>query len=341
MQDKSKNHKTIYIALVLLTAAVLAAGCASQPTTTENPVTVHEAEFAQANGITLAYESYGPIDRETILLIGGTGQQLIDWPPELIEELVRRGYHVVIYDNRDIGLSTKLTSAGLPDNAAIQKAIENGETPPLPYTLQDMADDAVGLMDPLGIEKAHVVGVSMGGSIGQWVAINHPDRILSLTSLMSDSGNAALPVIAKPEAFANVPPPPAAGDTQGLIEYQVKTLQALSSPGYPTDESKYRAQAQRQLERGIDLDALLRQQTVSFIGHYDTEGRYAKLKTIHVPTVVLHGDDDPLVPVESAHDLAASIPGADLRIIPGLGHEIPVQLVNEFADAITSAAKGT
>jgi pimeloyl-ACP methyl ester carboxylesterase len=143
----------------------------------------------QANGITIAYESFGPTDRETILLIAGTGMQLVDWPIELVEELVQRGYRVVRFDNRDIGLSTKFTEAGLPDTEAIGRALEAGEPVPLPYTLQDMAKDTVGLLDALDIQQAHLVGVSMGGAIAQLVAIDYPERTLSLTSLMADSGN--------------------------------------------------------------------------------------------------------------------------------------------------------
>jgi pimeloyl-ACP methyl ester carboxylesterase len=293
----------------------------------------------EANGITIAYESFGATNRETILLIPGTGMQLVDWPIELVEELVARGYRVVRFDNRDIGLSTKHTEAGLPDNEAIGEAIEAGEPVPMPYTLQDMAGDAVGLLDALGIQQAHLVGVSMGGAIAQLVAIDYPQRTLSLTSIAADSGNPDLPVIAKPEAFEGVPPQPTTVDRESFIEWQVKTWQALGSPDYPTDELTLRQMAQRDFERNFDPEALVRQQTASFLGHIESSHyRLNNLQNIEVPTVVLHGSEDPLVPVESAEDIAARVPNAELRIIPGLGHDIPVALVPEFADAITAAA---
>jgi pimeloyl-ACP methyl ester carboxylesterase len=293
----------------------------------------------QANGITIAYESFGPEDGETILLIGGTGMQLVDWPIELVEELVQRGYRVVRFDNRDVGLSTKMTEAGLPDAEAIGQALEAGEPAPLPYTLQDMAADAVGLLDALDIQQAHLVGASMGGAIAQLVAIDYPERTLSLTSLMADSGNPELPVIAKPEAFEGVPPQPTTADKEAFIEWQVKTWQVLDGPEYPTDEATLRAWAERNFERGFDPDGLLRQQTVSFVSHIESANhRFTNLKNIEAPTVVLQGDEDPLVPVASAEDIAARVPGAELRIIPGLGHSLPVALVPEFVEAIIAAA---
>jgi pimeloyl-ACP methyl ester carboxylesterase len=299
----------------------------------------HKTGSVQANGITIAYESFGSPDEETVLLIGGTGQQLIDWPIELVNELVKRGYRVVRFDNRDVGLSTKMTSAGLPDSPAITKALQEGKPAPIPYTLQDMANDAVGLLDALDIQKAHVVGISMGGAIAQLVAIDHPTRTLSLTSMAADSGNPALPAVAKPEVFASLPPPPPAGNKQAFIEYQVKLWQILGSPGYPTDEATRREWIRRGVERAYDPDGLTRQQTVSLVGHLESGSyRLNNLKNITAPTVVLQGADDPIVPVESARDIAARVPNAELRIIPGLGHDIPIALVKTFADAITAAA---
>lgn len=293
----------------------------------------------QANGITIAYESFGAPDRETILLIAGTGMQLVDWPVELVEALVQRGYRVVRFDNRDIGLSTKFTDAGWPDAEAIGEALEAGEPAPVPYTLQDMAKDAIGVLDALGIQQAHLVGVSMGGAIAQLIAIDYPERTLSLTSIMADSGNPTLPVLAKPEAFVEVPPQPSTVDREAFIEWQVATWQALAGSGYSTDEATLREWAVRNFERNFDPAGLTRQQTVSFVGHFESSGyRLNNLENIEVPTVVLHGTDDPLVPVASAEDIAARVPGADLRIVPGLGHDIPVALVPEVVDAITTAA---
>lgn len=307
------------------------------PTTELTPT----AGQVQANeGITIAYESFGSPEDEAIVLIAGTGMSLTGWPIELIEELVARGYHVIRFDNRDIGLSTRHTEAGLPDEEAIEAAFEAGEEPPMPYNLRDMAADTVGLMDALGIDQTHIAGISMGGAIAQLVAIDYPERILSLTSIAADSGNPELPVIAKPEAFEGVPPQPATADREAYIEWQVKTWQALAGPVYPTDEETLRAYAEQSFERDFDPEALIRQQTVSFLGHIESSHyRLNNLENITVPTVVLQGTEDPLVPVESAEDIAAHIPNAELRIIPGLGHTIPVELVTEFADAITDAAR--
>jgi pimeloyl-ACP methyl ester carboxylesterase len=290
----------------------------------------------QANGITIAYESFGDAANETIMLIPGVGMQLTGWPIELVEELVARGYHVLRFDNRDMGLSTKFTEAGLPDAEAIGAAIEAGEPALMPYTLRDMAGDVVGLMDALSIQQAHLVGISMGGDIAQYVAIDYPQRALSLTLIGADSGNPALPVIAKPEAFEGVPSQPTTVDRDAFVEWQVKTWQALAGSIYPTDEAILRAQAQRDFERNFDPAAMTRQQTVSLLGHFEIDNyRFNHLEEIAVPTVVVHGTEDPLVPVEAAEEIAERVPGAELRLIPGLGHYIPVELVPEFADAIT------
>jgi pimeloyl-ACP methyl ester carboxylesterase len=254
----------------------------------------------------------------------------------LVEELVNRGYHVIRFDNRDIGLSTKFTEAGLPDAEAIQAALEAGEPAPMPYTLRDMGNDVVGLMDAQGIQQAHLAGISMGGDIAQYVAIDHPERVLSLTLIGADSGNPALPIIAKPEAFEGVPPQPTTVHRDAFIEWQVKTWQALAGSSYPTDEAILREQAQRDFERNFDPDALTRQQTVSLLGHFEPDNfRLNHLQNISAPTVILHGSEDPLVPVEAAEEIAARVPNAELKLIPGLGHFIPVALVPDFADAIT------
>jgi pimeloyl-ACP methyl ester carboxylesterase len=298
----------------------------------------YETGFVQANGITIAYESFGHKDQETILLIAGTGSQTTFWPPELIDGLVQSGYRVITFDNRDVGLSTKFTSAGYPDSDAITKALQEGRPAPIPYTLGDMANDTVGLLDALNIQKAHIVGVSMGGNIAQLVAIDHPARTLSLTLIASDSGNPALADVGGLEVFAGVGAPPAEGDIDGFVEYQVNISKALGSPGYPTDDETLRELWMRDVQRSYDPAALTRQATVSLIGSLEGDYRYSNLKNIRVPTVVLQGTDDPLIPVESGQDLADNIPGADLFIIPGLGHDMPMQLVPSFIDAIITAA---
>jgi pimeloyl-ACP methyl ester carboxylesterase/heat shock protein HslJ len=304
----------------------------------ENP----ELGQVQANGITIAYESFGSSDNETILLIAGTGQQLVGWPIEFVNALVERGYRVIRFDNRDIGLSTKLTDAGIPDAAAIGKALQEGKTPPIPYTLRDMARDTVGLLDALGIEQAHLVGASMGGAIGQWVAIEYPERVLSLTTIAADSGNPELPIIADPEAFADVPPQPTTADKEAFINWQVKTFQVFAGPTYPADEATLREWAERDFERGFDPAGLVRQQTAILVDYFDPSSeRRNNLEKITAPTVIIHGTEDPLVPMASAEDLAARIPNAELRVITGLGHFIPLELVPEITEAIMAAVQGT
>ena len=295
----------------------------------------------EANGITLAYERFGPTGGEAILLIGGTGMQMVDWPLALIEALTAQGYQVIRFDNRDSGRSTHLDEAGLPDSAAIEKALRAGEMPELPYTVRDMAADAVGLLDALKIDQAHIVGASQGGAIAQYVAIDDPERVRSLTLLMSDSANPALPVIAKPEAFANVPPQPQdATDRTAYLDWQVKTWQALSGPDYPIAEAMLQEWAARDFARGYDPAAFTRQGTAILVDRYEpTAYRHSHLATISAPTIIVQGDADPIVPVAAAEELANLIPNADLRMIPGLGHNIPDAAVPQVVDAITAAAQ--
>jgi pimeloyl-ACP methyl ester carboxylesterase len=301
----------------------------------------HTARAAQpgrvkVNGIIIAYESFGPADRPVILLIAGTGMQLTGWPAALPEELVKRGYRVVIYDNRDIGLSTRFDAAGIPDFAAVAQAATTGRPAPLPYTLYDMAKDAVGLLDALHIKKAHIAGASMGGIIAQLVATEYPERTLSLTSIMATDGKPGLPVIAKPERLAAIPPPGPDADRQAYIERMVKTWQAIGSPAYPTAEAVLRQQVIRDVERAYCPACDARQGAASLFT--TLQDRRTKLQALHLPAVVVHGAEDPLVPVEAGRDVAANIPGADLRIIPGMGHDLPPELVKTVADAIVAAA---
>jgi len=288
----------------------------------------------QANGISIEYESFGPEDRETVLLIMGLGGQLTVWQEELCHELVERGYRAIRFDNRDVGLSTKFDEAGMPDMAAIFGALMTGARPNAPYSLDDMAADAVGLLDALEIERAHIAGASMGGMIAQLVAANHPDRALSLTSIMSTTGNPALPQ-AKPEAMEVLMAPAApADDLEAMVARGMKTWTTIGSPGYRTDEATLRANVLRDVQRSFYPVGTARQMA-AIVANGD---RREKLKNIAVPAVVLHGADDPLVPVEGGKDTAASIPGAELRIVPGMGHDFPTSLAQVFADAITAAA---
>ncbi|HAC59827.1 MAG: alpha/beta hydrolase [Parvibaculum sp.] len=288
----------------------------------------------KANGITLEYESFGPQDRETILLIMGLGAQLTMWPTELCDELVKRGYRVIRYDNRDVGLSHKFDEHGMPDMAAIFGALMAGQPAQSPYSLDDMAADAVGLLDALGVKQAHIAGASMGGMIAQLVAANHPERTLSLTSIMSTTGNPEVPQ-GKPEAMAVLMTPAPEGDIPAAIERGILAWNTIGSPGYRTDDETLRQWVTRDVNRSLYPVGTARQMA-AIVANGD---RREKLKNIKVPAVVLHGVDDPLVPVEGGRDTAKSIPGAELREVPGMGHDFPLALVDTFADAIEAAAK--
>src|SRR5262245_26520952 len=349
----TRMHKVLLLGALLVVGALV--GCSrtsaespSPPVSSElvaKPAVPDSSAIAvrkgqvKANGITIAYESFGPEDRETVLLIMGVSAQLTLWPVEVCEELVKRGYRVIRYDNRDIGLSTHFDAAGPPDFAAVVAAAKAGKPSPLPYTLYDMARDAGGLLDALGIKKAHIAGPSMGGMIGQIIAAEHPDRTLSLTSIMASSGKPSgkpgLP-IAKPEVIAKIPPPAPVGDKQAYIEQRIKVLQLIGSPRAPIDETILREWVTRDVERSYYPAGEARHAAASLQAAY--EDRRPKLKTIKVPTVVVHGEDDPIIAVEAGRAVAANIPGAEFRLLPGLGHVFPPALDKDIADAITAAA---
>ena len=290
---------------------------------------------ANANGIEIAYESFGPEDRETVLLIMGLGAQLTQWPIELCEALVTRGYRVVRFDNRDVGLSSRIERGPLTPFPIALASVMAGKPSFVPYTLGDMAADAIGLLDQLGIARAHIVGASLGGMIAQLIAADYPERTLSLTSIMSTSGNPLLP-LPRPQVIGLfMSPAPSALNREAVISRGIKTYQTLGSPGFPTDQDTLRAWVMRDAARAYYPIGVMRQMAAVM-----TNGdRRPKLRKIRVPTVVLHGKDDPLVPVEAGRDTAANIQGAELRIVPGMGHDIPLQLIDVFADAIEAAAK--
>ncbi|MDE2412946.1 MAG: alpha/beta hydrolase [Sphingomonadales bacterium] len=288
-----------------------------------------------ANGIDIAYEAHGDPANPPLLLIMGLGAQLTLWPIELVEDLVRRGYYVIRHDNRDIGLSTKFTEHGVPNFRRVALMRAFGLRAKLPYRLTEMAADAVALLDALGIAKAHVVGASMGGMIAQLVAIGYPDRVLSLTSIMSTTGNRRLPQ-AKPEALAALmdrPPPNAT--LEQVIPFGVRISKAIGSPGYPADETRLKERIARDYQRSFHPTGPGRQLAAIL----DDGDRRKRLRGVTAPSLVIHGADDPLVPVEGGRDTAAAIPGARLKVIPGMGHDLPLELVDEVAGAIAEIAR--
>ncbi len=289
---------------------------------------------ASANGLELEYEDHGDVDAPAILLVMGLGAQLTLWPIELVEALVARGFRVIRYDNRDIGLSHKFEGVKAPGMARLVLLTRLGLRPRVPYSLADMADDAAGLLGALGIARAHVVGASMGGMIAQHIACRHPERVASLTSIMSTTGNRKLPP-AKKEALRVLTTPPPSLDHDVLVEHGIKVARAIGSPGYQAPEERLRERVSANVRRSVYPQGLQRQ-LAAVIADGD---RRALLACIKAPTLVIHGEDDPLVPVEGGRDTAAHIPGARLKTIPGWGHDLPLELVDEIADEIAGHAK--
>jgi pimeloyl-ACP methyl ester carboxylesterase len=299
--------------------------------TTQN-VPHSDAARVKANDIEIVYDTFGDANAPPLLLISGLSAQMIGWDAEFCAQIAAQGYWVIRFDNRDVGLSTKFDDAGAPDLLALIQALVHGEALQAPYTLRDMADDAVGLLDALEIESAHVVGASMGGMIAQTVAIHHPGRVSTLTSIMSTTGDPELPP-PKPEVVA-VLVTPAPMDREPYIEQSIHNQRVLSGPGYPPDAVRARERAGRAFDRGIHPAGVGRQ-----LAAIITSGsRKEALKSVSVPTLVIHGDADPLVPVEAGIDMANAVPGAQLLIIEGMGHDLPPAVWPRVIDAIARHA---
>ncbi|MCB1414493.1 MAG: alpha/beta hydrolase [Xanthobacteraceae bacterium] len=283
-----------------------------------------------ANGIDIAYDEFGDPKAPVILLIMGLGTQMIAWPVPFCEALAQRGFRVVRFDNRDVGLSTKFDDAAPVDVMASFSQAMAGKPVEAPYRLDDMAADAIGLMDVLGIQRAHIVGASMGGMIAQVIAAKYPARTRSLVSIMSSSGDPSLPP-GTPEAVAALlAPRPDAKDREKVIEHGMKVYRVIGSPGFPTSDDELYAKIKASAERSYYPIGVGRQ----LVAVLASGSRVDLLKTIAAPTLVLHGADDPLVPVEAGKDTAKHVPGAALTIVPGMGHDVAPGLVPILVDAI-------
>ncbi|MGX5713520.1 alpha/beta fold hydrolase [Sphingopyxis terrae subsp. ummariensis] len=290
-------------------------------------------EQAAVNGISITFEDKGPRDAPVILLVMGLGGQLTLWPDEFVDALNARGFRTIRYDNRDVGLSTRFDAAGVPNlkwmfvKSLLRLPVRSA------YTLADMAADGVALLDHLGIARAHIVGVSMGGMISQHIAARYPDRVLSLTSVMSTTGNPRLPRAQK-EAMQVLTSRPMSGDPEDLIAYSVRAAKVIGSPGYPPDEERLQRRVRSDFERGWYPEGVARQMA-AIVADGD---RRPMLKSIGAPTLVIHGEGDPLVPLAGGRDTADNIRGARLLTIPGMGHDLPLGLVDTLADAIAGHA---
>ncbi|MEW6639799.1 MAG: alpha/beta hydrolase [Pseudomonadota bacterium] len=289
-----------------------------------------------ANGITLAYDDFGDANAETILLIAGLGTQMIRWTASFCENLAARGYRVIRFDNRDAGCSTHLADHPAPDFGALAAALRAGRRPDVPYTLHDMARDTIGLLDALSITRAHLVGRSMGGMIAQVVASTCPERVLSLTSIMSSTGNPQLPSAA-PDVMALMtrPAPDPSVDIEGYLDHALAFAQRINGSGYPVDIAPYRALIREEIRRAYDPAGFARQLAAIAV----TGDRRTALATIAAPTLVVHGADDPLIPAACGADTAAAIAGAELMLIDGMGHDLPPALEATIADAIDRTAQ--
>ena len=278
---------------------------------------------AATNGIELEYETLGDPGDPALLLIMGLGAQLIDWPQDFCAELAAHGFHVIRFDNRDSGLSTQLDVHGAPDLAAAYA----GESP---YKLADFATDTAGLLDALGIEKAHIVGVSMGGMIAQQFTINHPERVLTLCSIMSTTGDRTVGE-STPEAMAALTQPPATTRDEALAN-ALRSSKAIGSPAYPPTDEERQARAEAKYDRAYRPLGTARQ----FAAILASPDRTEALHDVKAPAVVIHGEADPLVNVSGGRATAAAVPGAELVVLPGMGHDLPQALWPKIITAIVS-----
>jgi len=289
----------------------------------------------KANNIELEYDTFGDSTSEPLLLIMGLGAQMIQWPEEFCEMLVEKGFYVIRFDNRDVGLSTKFDHLGIPKFREAREAVQRGEKITYDYTIDDMADDAVGLLETLGIEKAHICGVSMGASITQTIGYRHPDRVLSLVPIMGTTRNPDLP-LPKPEV-ADMLIARAPTEREAYIDYRVKIAKTTYGKGFPYNENFGRDMMGRVFDRSFYPQGTVRQMMAS-MAHGN---RKPRLSSINAPTIVIHGGDDPLVPVTGGKDIANSIPGAELFIIDGMGHSLPPETWPTIVNAIRKNADKT
>lgn len=290
--------------------------------------------IVQANGIRIAYDVFGDKTSAAVLLIAGNGAQLLFWETDFCAALAATGLFVIRFDNRDVGLSTKFDSAGAPDIMAAIAAAMKGDAICAPYSLDDMADDCVGLLDALQIEKAHICGASMGGMIAQVVACRHPGRTLSLTSIMSNTGNPQT-TQGNPEAIqAAVAPPPT--ERNAYVAHNLRVWKKIWSAGFPFEEERARAFLEKSYDRAYCPDGAVRQ-NLALLARGDRRPALSALKT---PTLIIHGSADPLIPIEAGRETAQVIPNAKFLAIDGMGHDLPTGAWPQIIAAISNHVRG-
>lgn len=289
-----------------------------------------------ANGISIAYETAGDPKGIPLLLVMGLGMQLTAWPDDFVDGLVELGFYVIRFDNRDCGLSTKFVAGGTPNltlawlKSRLRLPVRSS------YRLDDMAADALGVLNALGVAKAHIVGVSMGGMIGQVLAARHRERVLTLTSIMSSSGRRGLPGPTPAARAALTRRPPEPVDPELLVGHAAAIFRTIGSPAYPTPDKYLRQRVAAAMRRNVCASGVARQM-MAVIASGD---RAALLKAIDRPTLVIHGAADPLVPLACGVDTARLVPGARLEVIEGMGHDLPAQLIERLLALIDQHARG-
>ena len=289
-------------------------------------------QIARANGIDLCYEIFGDAAAEPMILIMGLGAQMIHWDDDFCRQLAARGFRVIRFDNRDIGKSSKLSGGKRLTAMELLKLRFLKIPVQAPYRLRDMAEDTTGLMDTLGIKSAHLVGASMGGMIAQEIAISFPQRVRSLTSIMSTTGNPKIPPPTREAMGVLMAPPPTTREE--YYERFAKNWKILRAGHFPEDEARDRSRAERTFERGLNPAGVGRQ----FRAVLASGSRKERLHLVKAPTLVIHGTVDPLVHPAAGKDTAASIPGAKLVMIEGMGHALPIPMWPQIIDAIDKHA---
>jgi proline iminopeptidase len=290
---------------------------------------------AHVNDIDLEYETYGSPDGEPLLLIGGLGAQLTRWSQPFLDALVSRGFHVIVFDNRDVGFSTKFGDWGPADIPKAFAQARAKEIVDAPYNLDDLTDDAAGLLTALDIDQAHVLGSSNGGAMAQIMAIRYPSRVATMISVSATSGRRRLARPSKEaDAWLNRPRNPA-GTREGAMDEVVDTLRIIGSPAYPQNEERAREHAARDYDRCFYPEGNSRHLLASISSG---DSRVPELGKITAPTLVIHGAQDPLIPLGCGEDIKNSIPGAEMLVIDGMGHDYPDEVVDRMADAIRQNA---
>lgn len=289
----------------------------------------------KANGISIEYETRGDAGGTPIILVRGLGTQLAAWPEAYLQDFVSAGYYVIIFDNRDVGLTQKFGAVPSDNRAQVIEAVKDGRQPTLAYTIEDMAADPIGLMDALGIDKAHIAGMSMGGMIIQVAAATYPDRLLSATSIMSGVGDPSLPQPG-PEVMQALTETSPSDELEDLIAFSVKGSKVFTGKGRPTPDADIEARERKVIARCYYPEGVARQM-LAIIASGD---RSELCRGIDLPFLVVHGTDDPLVLPEAGKDTAAKVPGAKLHMVEGMGHDLPDSCREEIVGVIAEHMRG-